>query len=86
MHNGSEPNSAERARMLFLISRVVQAFLAIQIGYDIGQIRKILGDSKKQIEVLLGSEHARPIVKKYLECSHPNLMPSEFFCRYFGAR
>jgi hypothetical protein len=80
MHSGSEFTREEKARVQFLIGRVVQAYLAIQLGYDKGQIdEKFYGDAKEQVNQMLGSEHAKPIVKKQLERAHPNLMSSEMF-------
>ena len=80
MHSGSEFTREEKVRVLFLIGRVVQAYLAIQIGYDKGQIdEKFYGDAKRQVNEMLGSEHARPLVKKQLERNNPNLMNSEIF-------
>jgi hypothetical protein len=80
MQNGDELNRNERVRRLQLISRIVQANLAIQIAYDKGQIGKeFFGDAKEQIKEMFGSEHAGLAAKKYLERQHPNLMHSEIF-------
>jgi len=80
MHSGSELIERETIRLIFLISRVTQAFLAIQIGYNKGQIsEEFLSDAKEQIHEMLGSEHARHWAKKYLNRQHPNLQNSEIF-------
>ena len=80
MHNGEQLNREEKAQALFLISRVVQAFLAIQIGFDKGQISKeFYCDAKEQINEMLGTTHVRPLVKKYLRRQHPNLMHMAIF-------
>ena len=80
MHHGDETSDEEKVRMLFMVSRVVQAFLAIQIGYDKGQIDKdFYLDAKEQINEMLGSQHARIIAKRYLERQHTNQMDLEMF-------
>lgn len=80
MHNGSELTDVERVRMFFMISRVVQAYLVVQNGYDKGQISKeFFDDAKVQINEMLGSRFARVVVKKFLERQHPNLMHKEMF-------
>lgn len=80
MHAGEAMSAAETARALFIISRVVQAFLAIQIGHEKGQIDKeFFGDAKAQIKEMLGTDNARPLASKYLARQHPNLMRYEIF-------
>jgi len=80
MHSGSELTDVEKARMFFMIFRVVQTYLVVQNGYDKGQISKnFLADAKIQINELLGSPCARIVVKKFLERIHPNLMHKEIF-------
>ena len=79
MHSGEELTRAEFARASFLISRIVQAMLAIQIGHDNGQIsRDFFLDAKVQTAELFRG-YARPHAKKYLEKFHPNLKSSEIF-------
>jgi len=80
MHSGSELTDIEKVRMFLMISRVVQAYLVVQNGYDKGQISKdFFSDAKAQINEMLGSRYARVSVKKYLERQHPNLMRKEIF-------
>ncbi len=79
MHSGDELTAAETARANFLISRIIQAMLAIQIGYENGQIsREFFLDAKTQTEGLFRGK-ARPRVRKYLERYHPNLNNSFIF-------
>ena len=79
MHSGEELSTAEFARSSFLISRIVQAMLAIQIGYENGQIsREFFLDAKAQTAGLFHG-NARPKARKYLEKYHPNLKSSEIF-------
>lgn len=80
MHRGEEKSDEETVRMLFMVSRVAQAFLAIQIGYDKRQIGKdFYLDAKEQINEMLGSPHARIIAKRYLERQHANQIHLEIF-------
>ena len=80
MHSGSELTKVEKVRMFFMISRVVQAYLVIQNGYEKGQIsKKFFDDAKVQISEMLGSPCARVVVKKFLERQHPNHMHKEMF-------
>lgn len=79
MHAGEELNLAETARTDFLLARIIHAMLAIQIGYDNGQIsRDFFLDAKAQTEGLFRGS-ARPRAKKYLEKFHPNLKGSLIF-------
>ena len=79
MHSGEELTPEEIGRATFLISRVVSAMLAIQIGYDNGQISKeFFLDAKAQTDGLfLGKAQHR--ARKYLERYHPNLKGSFIF-------
>ena len=53
--------------------------LAIQIGYDNGQISKeFFLDAKAQTAELLAGK-ARPLARRYLERNHPNLKNSQIF-------
>ncbi len=80
MHRGEAMNDDEKARMYFMISRVVSAFLAIQIGYDKGQIDKdFYLDARDQINVMLSTEHAREYAEKFLKRQHANQMHLEIF-------
>ena len=85
MHHGEEMDDFEKTRMFFMVSRVVQAFLAIQIGHDKGQIdQDFYLDAKEQINEMLGSPHAKIIAKKYIERQHANQMHLEMFSKITG--
>ena len=84
MHSGAELTTAEFARVSFLISRIVQAMLAIQIGYENGQISKeFFLDAKAQTAGLFRG-NGRPHARKYLERFHPNLKNSDIFSDVMG--
>lgn len=85
MHRGEELTPEETGRANFLISRVVSAMLAIQIGYDNGQISKeFFLDAKAQTDGLFRGK-AQPRVRKYLERYHPNLKGSFIFSDILGS-
>jgi hypothetical protein len=79
MHSGEDLTPAERARANFLLSRIFQAMLAIQIGYDNAQISKeFFLDAKAQTDGMFRGK-ALPHARKYLERYHPNLKNSYIF-------
>jgi hypothetical protein len=79
MQSGEELTAAERVRANFSFSTIVQAMLAIQIGYDNGQISKeFFPDAKAQTDRIFRGK-SQPQAKKYLETYHPNLKNSYIF-------
>ena len=79
MYGDEKLTTPEYARASFILSRVMQAMLAIQIGYDNGQISKeFFLDAKAQTAELLAGK-ARPLARRYLERNHPNLKNSQIF-------
>ena len=79
MYSGEKLTTPEHVRASFILSRVMQAMLAIQIGYDNGQISKeFFLDAKAQTAELFGGK-ARPLARRYLERNHPNLKNSQIF-------
>ncbi|MCR9277845.1 MAG: hypothetical protein NXH85_07695 [Pseudomonadaceae bacterium] len=80
LHDDSELSPEEYTRARFMISRVVQAFLAIEIGHENGQIgHDFYEDSKLQFNTMLGREYASVEAYRYLRRNHPAMIHRPMF-------
>ena len=80
LHHGDELSTEEYTRARFMISRVVQCFLAIEIGHENGQISEdFYADSKLQFNTMLGREHTSVETYRYLKGNHPTMIHRPMF-------
>ena len=80
LHHGDELSTEEYTRARFIISRVVQSFLAIEIGHENGQISDdFYEDSKLQFNTMLGREHTSVETYRYLKGNHPAMIHRPMF-------
>jgi hypothetical protein len=80
LHHGDELSTEEYTRARFMISRIVQCFLAIEIGHENGQISDdFYEDSKLQFNTMLGREYPSVETYRYLKRNHPAMIHRPMF-------
>jgi hypothetical protein len=85
MYRGEPLGDDEVARALFITSRFVEAYHAIDIGHENGLIDdSFYSDAKEQVTNMIGGKNAR-LTLYYLRKNHPNTMHSAIFSDVIAA-
>ena len=80
LHRGEKLSDEEYARVQFVIARIAQSFLAVEIGHENGQIGDdFYEDAKRQINTLLYGEHVSVVAYRYLQRDYPRMIKREMF-------
>ena len=82
---GEHLDDDEVSRALFITSRFVQAYHAIDIGHENGLIDdSFYRDAKEQVKTLIGGKNAK-LTLYYLRKNHPNTMRADIFSEVIAA-
>ena len=80
LHRGVQLSDEEYARVQFVIARIAQSFLAVEIGYENGQIGEdFYKDSNHQINTMLSGAHTSRVAYRYLRRDFPNMLERPIF-------